>query len=45
MSLAYGIEVDEDNDPYIASVRLITQLLCAALIPGAYLVDFLPIRE
>lgn len=45
MSVAYGIEATERKDMYLDIVETALLGLQNAARPGAYLVDFLPIRE
>jgi len=42
MSIAYGLEVQADNDPYIRTAEEGVHPLVAAGVPGAFLVDALP---
>lgn len=45
MSIVYGIEVLPENDPYLRLVEEAVQPLIIASIPGAFLVDMLPILK
>ncbi|KAJ6461194.1 cytochrome P450 [Mycena vitilis] len=45
MSVAYGIDVLPNADPYIASIEAAVDALMVAAIPGQFLVDFLPILK
>ena len=45
MSIAYGIEAKEDNDPYIMHAERALEAASESMIPGAFLVDLFPIRE
>ena len=45
MSVAYGISVKESNDPYILNVEEALKGIAEAGIPGAFLVDFIPILK
>lgn len=45
MELGYGIEVQEENDPWIAMAEISEAAVAATLIPGAYMVDLLPFCE
>lgn len=45
MSVAYGIEVTERKDMFLDIVEKALLGLLDTARPGAYLVDFLPIRE
>ena len=42
MKIAYGITVQETNDPYIATAEDAMKGAFAAAIPGTFWVDFLP---
>ena len=42
MSVAYGLDVQPHNDPYIATAEHGVHPLVAAAVPGAFLVDTLP---
>jgi hypothetical protein len=42
MSIAYGLEVQPDNDPYIKTAEQGVHPLVAAGVPGVFLVDALP---
>lgn len=43
MSVAYGMEV-RDNDDFITVAEEAMEGLSAAAVPGAFIVDLLPIR-
>ena len=45
LSITYGIQVDSAEDPYFHAVEGALESLQEALIPGAFPVEFLPIRE
>jgi predicted YcjX-like family ATPase len=45
MQVAYGIEVQESDDPYITLAQEALNGLNEAAIPGAFLVDFFPILK
>ena len=45
MSMAYGIEVQETNDPYVQMAEEALGGAAACLKTGAYLVDMFPISE
>ncbi|KAG5638039.1 hypothetical protein H0H81_002159 [Sphagnurus paluster] len=45
MSVAYGLDVQEKEDPYILAAQRGTGPLTAAAVPGAFLVDALPILK
>ena len=42
MSIAYGLEVQHDDDPYIRTAEEGVHPLHTAAVPGAFLVDALP---
>ena len=42
MSIAYGLEVQPDDDPYIKTAEQGVRPLVVAAVPGAFLVDVLP---
>ena len=44
LSIAYGIQVDSVDNPYFHVAEEATESLQAALVPGAFPVEFLPIR-
>lgn len=43
MDIIYGIEVQPEDDPYIDIAENVLVGVAEATIPGAFLVDFLPI--
>ncbi|KAF8872113.1 cytochrome P450 [Infundibulicybe gibba] len=45
MNLTYGIRVKENNDPYIEAVEASLEGFTEAGVPGAFLVDFIPILK
>lgn len=45
MSIAYGITVQEHEDPYFAIAEEAVNGLNEATVPGAFLVDFIPILK
>lgn len=45
MSVAYGLEVKPKDDPYIRTAEQGVHPLVAAAVPGAFLVDVLPILK
>ncbi|KAF8874029.1 cytochrome P450 [Infundibulicybe gibba] len=45
MKITYGIKVKEDNDPYIEVAEQAVGGMAAAGVPGAFLVDFIPILK
>ena len=42
---AYGVEMKSRNDPLIATLKHGPEAAIAAMNPGAFLVDIIPIRE
>lgn len=44
MSVTYGIDVQPSNDPYIDLAERALHSLVAAVVPGAFLVDSIPLR-
>lgn len=45
ISIAYGIEVQDASDPYLATAEHVMEAVNATFTPGAYLVDMLPFCE
>jgi len=45
LSIAYDIQVDSTENPYFRIAEEALESLEEALVPGAFLVEFLPIRE
>ena len=45
LSIAYGVPVDSSKNPYFHAAEETTESLQAALVPGAFPVEFFPIRE
>ncbi|KAG6811255.1 hypothetical protein H0H87_010510, partial [Tephrocybe sp. NHM501043] len=45
MAITYGLEVQAKNDPYIATAAQAVHTLTAAAVPGAFLVDVVPILK
>jgi len=45
MSVAYGISVNESDDPYILNAEEALNGLAEAGIPGTFLVDLIPILK
>lgn len=43
MSIAYGIDILPENDPYVKMAETAASNINAAGVPGAFFVDFLPI--
>lgn len=41
----YGLDIQHKNDPYIKLAAKATRSLFAAAVPGAFLVDLLPILK
>ena len=42
MSMAYGIQIKEKNDPFINLAEAAVKALSEATVPGAFLVDLIP---
>lgn len=42
VAIGYGIEVQDENDPWIATAEHAAAAVIATLNPGSYLVDLLP---
>ena len=40
--MAYGIPIREHDDPYLALAKEAIHTIAAAVVPGAFLVDFIP---
>jgi len=45
MSVAYGLEVQPNDDPYIKTAEQGVRPLMVAAVPGAFLVDALPLLK
>ena len=45
MSMTYGIEIKDHNDPFIDNAEAALSSVSLALAPGAFLVDVLPILK
>lgn len=45
LSIAYGIEIKQDNDPYIEASAEGVHPVIAAAAPGAFLVDSIPLLK
>lgn len=45
LSIAYGIEIQQENDPYLAVSEAGVLPLVIAGVPGAFLVDFIPLLK
>ncbi|KAF8874760.1 cytochrome P450 [Infundibulicybe gibba] len=45
MKIIYGIKVTEENDPYIRTAEKVMEGITETGIPGAFLVDFVPILK
>ncbi|KAF9479499.1 cytochrome P450 [Pholiota conissans] len=45
LSIAYGIKVEETNDPYVNLAHEAGDSVTQASVPGAFLVDFIPILK
>ena len=44
MDVVYGIQVTGSTDRYITNAEKVAQMLVAAVLPGAFLVDLIPLR-
>lgn len=44
MKAMYGYEIESDNDKYVSIAENAIQMLSDASVPGAMLVNILPIR-
>lgn len=42
LGIAYGLDIREAQDPYIADAKLAVEAFSAGTVPGAYLVDTIP---
>lgn len=45
LNLTYGINVQSFDDPFVENVEKTMEALTEAGVPGAFLVDALPIRK
>ncbi|RXW15360.1 hypothetical protein EST38_g10496 [Candolleomyces aberdarensis] len=45
LSIAYGIPIQDENDPYLEISRVGLQTLTTAIMPGAFLVDLFPLLK
>lgn len=45
MKVTYGIQISETNDPYVSIARTALEGAAVATSPGAFLVNFIPLRE
>jgi hypothetical protein len=43
LSIAYGIRIQQENDPYIKTAEDAVHSIAAAAVPGAFLVDSIPL--
>jgi hypothetical protein len=43
--VAYGLQIEETNDPYIQHIEEVLDAIGEAAIPGRYLVDLFPIMK
>jgi len=41
-TIAYGLPIREYDDPYLATAEEALRTVSAAVVPGAFLVDFMP---
>ena len=44
LSIAYGIQIQEHNDPYVIDAEEASIAVSKTLNPGSYLVDLFPFR-
>lgn len=45
LAVAYGIEVQEKDDPFLATAERVAAAVETIGMPGSHLVDLIPIRE
>ena len=45
MDVTYGIDVKAEHDPYITTAEKGMQSVAVCAVPGAFLVDAMPIRK
>lgn len=45
ISIAYGIDVLPKGDPYVSAVRQVVDSIAIAAVPGAFLVDAIPVLK
>jgi hypothetical protein len=45
MEICYGIAILEHNDPYISIAKEVVEGIAEAGVPGAFLVDLLPVLK
>ena len=45
MSMTYGIQIKDDNDPFIDIAEAALSSVSLALAPGAFLVDVIPMLK
>lgn len=45
MSIAYGIDIQQKDDPYVKAAQEGVHPLTAATVPGAFLVDMMPVLK
>ncbi|KAG5650875.1 hypothetical protein H0H81_010675 [Sphagnurus paluster] len=45
LTIAYGLQIQEHDDPYVAISQEAVESLNAAVVPGAFFVDFLPVLK
>ncbi|KAF8874751.1 cytochrome P450 [Infundibulicybe gibba] len=45
MKITYGINIEEENDPYVETAEDALDAMVKAGVPGAFLVDFIPILK
>lgn len=45
LAIAYGLDVQPKNDPYIATAQRALHTIAIALVPGTFMVDAIPILK
>jgi hypothetical protein len=45
LSIAYGLDIQKENDPHLKRAQAVVHALGTAGIPGAFLVDAVPILK
>lgn len=45
MAFTYGYEIQEEDDPYVRMAGANSRAFARAIIPGAFLVDNIPLCE
>jgi hypothetical protein len=44
MKIMYGIDAQDKNDPYVLTSEKVVEALNVSMVPGKFLVDFMPLR-